>query len=142
MHKIWKCCRPFPAGLGIRRKVAPFHLTDRSLKHCIDFAMPIGTPVLAAQDGTVIEVVNNFKKNYTDTRFADRCNYIILRHPDGNESIYVHLMWHSSRVKSGEIVQAGQIIALSGNTGYATYPHLHFGAYDFQGKNIPIIFHN
>jgi murein DD-endopeptidase MepM/ murein hydrolase activator NlpD len=41
-------------------------------------------------------------------------------------SVYVHLKGHSQTVQIGDFVKKGQIIALSGNTGYTTGPHLHF----------------
>jgi len=140
MAFIKKYKRPFPVGLGIRRRVAPFHKTDKSMKYCIDFAMPLGTPILAARAGTVLENIDHYKKNYSDPKMSDKCNLITLMHPDGQTSIYIHLSWRSSRVKIGDVVEVGQIIALSGNTGYAGYPHLHFGVYDSKGESIPVYF--
>jgi murein DD-endopeptidase MepM/ murein hydrolase activator NlpD len=51
----------------------------------------------------------------------------------------VHLMHCSARVRVGQRVMTGQVIALSGSTGYATYPHLHVGVYAPDGRNIPIV---
>ena len=50
--------------------------------------------------------------------------YVLLRHPEGYETMY----GHASRllVSEGELVQAGRVIALTGNSGRSTAPHLHF----------------
>ena len=65
-----------------------------------------------------------------------RCNYVVIKHSDGQESVYAHLAWRSVKVKVGEKVRRYEILGLSGQTGYATYPHLHFGVYDSEGNNI------
>ena len=80
----------------------------------IDIAVPVGTPIRAAGGGTV-EVAG------TD---ADYGMFVLLRHPDGYESMY----GHASRllVREGDSVVAGQVIALTGSSGRSTAPHLHF----------------
>jgi len=139
-------------SLPVPRKIVdirptPFHKTDSSIRHCIDFALPIGTPVKAVANGVVRCRVSRFAKTYDNSRYTDRVNYVEILHADGRVSFYLHLKWRSVRVRVGQKVRRGQIIALSGNTGYATYPHLHFGLYDFSHvdscdyyKNIPVQF--
>jgi murein DD-endopeptidase MepM/ murein hydrolase activator NlpD len=78
-----------------------------------DFAVPTGTKVVAVTDGTVIEA------SWAGA-FGNR---IVIQHPDGSETWYCHLSVF--KVRSGK-VSAGQIIALSGDTGNSTGPHLHF----------------
>lgn len=80
----------------------------------IDIAVPAGTPVRAAGGGEV---------TLTGVR-DDYGVFVLLRHPDGYETMY----GHASRVLvgDGDSVSAGQVIALSGNTGRSTAPHLHF----------------
>jgi len=80
----------------------------------IDLAVPEGSEVRASGGGTV-EATGN------DSAYG---RYVLLRHPAGYETMYGHL----SRVlvSQGEPVKAGQVIALSGNTGRSTAPHLHF----------------
>jgi murein DD-endopeptidase MepM/ murein hydrolase activator NlpD len=80
----------------------------------IDIAVPAGTPVRAAGGGTV-EVAG------TDPAYG---LFVLLRHSSGYETMY----GHASRilVHDGDSVQAGQVIALSGNSGRSTAPHLHF----------------
>jgi hypothetical protein len=55
-----------------------------------------------------------------------KANYIVLRHEDGNRSHYYHLAQGGVKVKIGQQVKEGEVIALSGNTGYSATPHLHF----------------
>src|SRR5438034_11716422 len=80
----------------------------------IDIAVPAGSAVRAAGGGTV-------ETAGTDPDYG---LFVLLRHPDGYETMY----GHASRllVHDGDSVQAGQVIALSGNSGRSTAPHLHF----------------
>ena len=80
----------------------------------IDVAVPIGTPVRASGGGTV-------EAAGTDPDYG---LFVLLRHPDGYESMY----GHASRLltREGEDVSAGQVIALTGSSGRSTAPHLHF----------------
>lgn len=80
----------------------------------IDYATPVGTPVYACDDGIVLE-------NWT---LPQEGKYIKLGHSWG-ESVYMHLS--DPMVEPGVKVKRGQVIALSGNTGRSTGPHLHFG---------------
>ncbi len=80
----------------------------------IDWATPIGTPIVASCAGTV-----------TRAGWASGYGYAVyIRHDNGRETRYAHL----SRVlvSAGQYVQQGQKIALSGNTGISTGPHIHF----------------
>jgi len=108
---------------------APAHKTKRHLKFCIDFLLPKGTPIIAARSGTVIARQDKYKRSYKSPKFAGRGNFIIIRHTNRETSIYVHLKYRSIKVKKGQRVKRGQVIALSGQVGFATYPHLHFGVY-------------
>ena len=80
----------------------------------LDLAVPVGSEVRAAGGGLV-------RRTGTDSAYGE---YVLLAHPDGYETMYGHL----SRilVARGAMVSAGQLIALSGNTGRSTAPHLHF----------------
>ena len=114
---------------NILRVEAPAHKTERHLKFCIDFLLPKGTPVVAARSGTVIACQDRYKRSYKSPKFAGRRNFIIIRHTNRENSVYVHLKHRSIKVKKGQKVRRGQVIALSGQVGFATYPHLHFGVY-------------
>lgn len=80
----------------------------------VDWATAIGTSVCASSGGVV-----------TKAGWGSGYGYVVyIRHPDGKETRYGHLS--KVLVKSGQSVKQGQKIALSGNTGRSTGPHLHF----------------
>jgi len=83
----------------------------------IDYACPVGTPILASADGQVMFAGS-------DPTGYGLC--VIIRHNDGNATLYAHL----SRllVKGWQTVKQSDVIAESGNTGKSTGPHLHFEA--------------
>ncbi len=90
-----------------------------------------GLPVKAAKEGKVVKVVDRFEDNppgrlrLNTTHLAG--NYVIIKHNDFY-TLYAHLMKGSIKVKEGEKVKEGQIIARVGNSGMSTAPHLHFQA--------------
>ena len=79
-----------------------------------DFAMPIGTPIVAPADGRVEKVANH----------PTAGRYIVIRHDNGYQTRYLHLS--RPLVSRGDRVAMGERIALSGNTGRSTGPHLHY----------------
>lgn len=86
----------------------------------VDFAAPIGTPVLSAAPG-IIEIAE--KDNPTAG------NYVVVLHPDGTRTRYLHL----SQIlidKPGLKVFARTVVGLVGSTGKSTGPHLHFEVLD------------
>ncbi len=80
----------------------------------VDFAVPVGTPVLAVGDGEVIVVKGGGAAG----------NYVAIRHGRQYMTRYMHLS--KTLVKAGQKVKRGDRIGLSGNTGRSTGPHLHF----------------
>ncbi len=130
---------PYLDGPGIRRRPAPFHRMIANARWCVDFAMPEGTPVVAARAGIVVSRESRYGKNYANPRDGlGHANSLLIRHDDGQESFYAHLAWRSLRHPVGSRVSMGEVVAFSGSTGYATYPHLHFGVYNAKGRNIRI----
>jgi murein DD-endopeptidase MepM/ murein hydrolase activator NlpD len=100
---------------------------DPSSTYAVDFVMPIGTHVLAARGGTVIEVASDFYEAGVDAAVnGPRANVVRVLHDDGTMSLYGHLNWNSIRVVPGQQVERGEYLADSGNTGFSTGPHLHF----------------
>jgi LysM repeat protein len=81
----------------------------------VDIKLNIGDQVASAWDGKV-RVTNYDKGGYG--------SYIVIRHNNGLETVYGHLS--QIKVFEGQAVRAGQIIALGGNSGHSTGPHLHF----------------
>ena len=112
--------------------------------HAIDFDMEIGTPICAARDGIVIFVKDDSNKHGKTIQFQEYGNYITIYHEDGTMANYFHLQKNGSKVKIGDKVTAGQVIALSGNTGWSSGPHLHFQVFsytkDMDFKSIPTLF--
>lgn len=98
-------------------------------KYAVDFAMPIGTAVHAAREGTVVQVVSNHSKGGSDRRFAKYANYIVILHADGTTGEYYHLMKDGAVVEVDQAAKAGDLIGYSGNTGFSSLPHLHFAVY-------------
>lgn len=83
----------------------------------VDFAVPIGTLVTAAAEGVVVQL--DAVKGTGPSGL-----YVILEHPGRVRTGYAHLS--DVRVKIGQTVRRGETIALSGNTGKSTGPHLHW----------------
>ncbi|WP_249979103.1 peptidoglycan DD-metalloendopeptidase family protein [Vreelandella olivaria] len=88
-----------------------------------DFAMPIGTPVVAPANGRVERVGNHHAAG----------RYIVVRHDNGYRTRYLHLS--RPLVNQGDRIEMGERIALSGNTGRSTGPHLH---YEVIVNNTPV----
>jgi len=80
----------------------------------IDIAVPIGSPVRASGGGTVLQTGEE----------AEYGVFVLLEHPGGYQTMYGHLS--RVTVATGQAVDAGQVIGLSGNSGRSSAPHLHF----------------
>nr|WP_322877029.1 peptidoglycan DD-metalloendopeptidase family protein [Pseudocalidococcus azoricus] len=81
----------------------------------IDIAAPVGTPVLASAPGVV---------TYAGWNSGGFGNLVEIRHNDGTLTLYAHN--HRIRVREGQYVQQGELIADMGSTGRSTGPHVHF----------------
>mgnify|MGYP000943110062 FL=1 len=106
--------KPFNGNFAVTQKFGDT-FTDPKGHKGIDYALPVGTPVLAAADG-IVE-----KAGVDSTGYG---NVIIIRHLWNDGTVYAHLRNWSVQV--GQKVKAGEIIGYSGNTGNSTGPHLHF----------------
>jgi murein DD-endopeptidase MepM/ murein hydrolase activator NlpD len=82
----------------------------------IDFAVPSGTPVMAAGDGLVASAGRN----------AGYGNLLVINHTNGYATAYGHLSRFAPGIHAGSRVRQGQLVAYSGNTGLSTGPHLHY----------------
>jgi hypothetical protein len=124
-------------------------------QHAIDFACPLGTPLLAVGDAVVVDVQDRNILSGIAVSNLFQWNSIMLRidtptegEPLSNlseaseESLYVeyvHIQAKSAKVKVGERVKRGQTIALSGSVGFSPEPHLHFCAYRSRVASAPTV---
>ena len=108
---------------------------EYSTEHkAIDIAASSGSPVYAAEDGTV-SYVQIWDGSYDTTGMMSYGHMIEIRHADGNTTLYAHLS--EINVQQGEKVVRGQRIGRVGSTGNATGPHLHFEVITSEGKADP-----
>lgn len=119
----------FPFGGEVPRRLSQGvdgPLTHQGLhRYSFDFDLPIGTPVLAARDGVVFEVQDGYGEG--GTRESDeQGNMVVVWHADGTFALYGHLR-KGVCAREGESVRAGDFLGWSGNSGYTSGPHLHFG---------------
>lgn len=98
-------------------------------QNAVDFGMPEGTEILAARSGIVLGVESLFDTGGVDTSLKDKANGVRIAHDDGTVGQYLHLKNDGVTVSPGQAVAAGDLIGLSGNTGYTSGPHLHFEVY-------------
>jgi murein DD-endopeptidase MepM/ murein hydrolase activator NlpD len=137
---------PFAIGASFLISQAyPTHFTHDSpeSQYAIDVALPDGTPVYAARDGTVINLRHDSFFGAPTPIMLDQANMVEILHDDGTIAMYAHLHWDSVRVQPGQHVRRGEYIADSGNTGFSTGPHLHFAVIRNAGLlavSVPIQF--
>ena len=116
----------FSWPLATHTITAGWYYSDGSLHRAIDLRAAVGTPVCAAEDGTVDWVQTwDGRSTSGDQSYG---NLVRIRHADYNggklQTLYAHLK--ESKVKYGQAVKEGELIGYSGNTGNSTGPHLHF----------------
>jgi hypothetical protein len=99
-----------------------------SNEYAVDFDCPVATPVLAARPGIVVAANAAAQGSGTSAEFMEyrRTNFVLVLHDDGTLGEYMHLAPSGVRVSVGQRVERGDELALSGNTGYSSTPHLHF----------------
>lgn len=96
-----------------------------SMRYSLDFAMPEGTPVLAAREGVVLYVQDGFLEGGADPALLEQANLVVVAHRDGTMASYGHLA-AGLLVAVGDRVTEGDVLGLSGQTGFTAQPHLHF----------------
>jgi murein DD-endopeptidase MepM/ murein hydrolase activator NlpD len=103
----------------------------------LDFKVKTGTKVCAARDGIVTATRKDSDKRGLKPENLSDGNYITIQHSDGSVAWYWHFMKDGVLVNEGDTIKTGQLIGLSGNTGYSAFPHLHFEVqgYDATGNH-------
>lgn len=105
-----------------------------------DFDMPLRSPITAVAAGRVVDVKGDSDQGGKYRKFQDDGNYVEIDHGSGLFSQYLHVWPRSVRVRVGDAVTAGQVIAASGNNGFSTAPHLHLNIVDYLGHSRPAVF--
>lgn len=96
----------------------------------IDLAANIGTQIYSAENGQIVGIGDTDKT----CQGASLGKWVLIRHDNGLSTLYAHLSL--IKVSSDQRVKRGEVIGLSGNTGYSTGPHLHFGLYASDGVKV------
>ena len=133
---------PFPAGAAYRMNLGncsrSFHAAGTPDRYAYDFGMRIGETITASRPGRVVHV----EESGLDGRHPN--NLVVVDHGDGTFAQYMHLTHDGAAVEAGDEVVAGDTLGLSGNTGLAGYPHLHFivteGGWRWPYESVPVTF--
>lgn len=116
----------FQKTVGYGMRIHPIY-KSKKLHTGIDFIAPLGTPILAVQNATVIRVQQSEEKGYG--------NNIILQLDKKTQVMYAHM--DLIAVKVGQQITQGTVIGTVGNTGLSTKPHLHFEVVENRKKVNP-----
>jgi len=113
-----------------KKKVFLIQAYDSKMSHkgeyALDFKVKKQTKICAARDGIVIAARDDSDKGGLKPENISDGNHISIQHADGSVAHYWHLLKNGVFVAIGDTIKKGQMIGLSGNTGYSAFPHLHF----------------
>ncbi len=136
---------PYPVGKAYDTELTnctkSFHSEGQPDQFAYDFNMDVGTLITASRGGKVVFVKESGGLN---GNFPN--NYVVIDHGDDTFAIYMHLKYNGALVKINDIVKQGDSIGLSGQTGLAGYPHLHFivvaESWEYPYFGVPVTFSN
>jgi murein DD-endopeptidase MepM/ murein hydrolase activator NlpD len=135
---------PFEKGTAHRVIQGYFSRFTHKERAALDFNLKRGTKICAAREGVVVRVKEDGTLGGLNKKYRPHGNNIVIQHADGSRAGYWHLQHNGALVNIGDTVQKGQVIALSGKTGYAMVPHLHFLVWRYdsirQWQQIPTRF--
>ncbi len=131
---------PFPAGTTYSLN----RTNHGNSGYAQDWSLKRGDQVVASRAGIVLyQPVENFDTYACDSSYGSKGNYIVIKHDDGMLTWYVHLAKNGAFVNKNDVVKAGQVIGVTGLTGFmcGTPPdHLHFAFTDMSKKRfIPVL---
>ncbi len=107
-------------------------------RFAFDFNVPIGTAIVAAAPGIVLQTQDTFDRSADMD--PEQYNFVLVHHGDGVLTEYGHLRHHGTRVRPGQRVAQGELLGYSGDTGRSTGPHLHFAVEDASLQSQPACF--
>jgi murein DD-endopeptidase MepM/ murein hydrolase activator NlpD len=139
---------PFPKGTSFTISQGAFGKythSDKGREYSWDFDVPFGTPVIAIEGGTVIQVWQLGTEGGCDPKYSESAHNIKVRHADGTVAQYVHI---KSDLTVGTSVKSGETIAVTAKNGYICTPQLDFWIYldqyhlpgSAQMRSIPLLF--
>ena len=117
---------PYEEGKSFRVIQGYFSKFTHKERAALDFNMKRGTHITAAREGVVVRVKEDGDRGGLNKKYRPFGNNIVIQHTDGSRAGYWHLQQNGAVVTVGDTIKKGQLIGLSGKTGYAALPHLHF----------------
>ena len=122
---------------------AATHAGNVQSEYAVDIPMPVGTAIHAARSGVIMDVAGDFFEGGVSEEMMEQANYVCVLHDDGTMAIYAHLELETVKFPIGKRIERGQVLALSGNTGFSSGPHLHFAIqknFGMELRSIPFEF--
>jgi len=126
---------PYEEGKSFRVIQGYFRGFTHRERAALDFNMKRGTKITAVRDGVVSRAKEDGTKGGLNKKYRPHGNNIVIQHTDGSRAGYWHLQHNGALVNVGDTVKQGQVIALSGKTGFAFVPHLHFLVWTSKNGN-------
>lgn len=123
---------PFPAGKKYKVIQGYFSRFTHKERAALDFNTRRGDTICAVREGVVVRVKEDGKRGGLKKKYRRDGNNIVIQHADGTRAGYWHLQYNGAIVQTGDTVRQGQPIGLSGKTGYALVPHLHFLVWRYE----------
>lgn len=123
---------PFPPGKKYKVIQGYFSRFTHKERAALDFNTRRGDTICAVREGVVVRVKEDGKRGGLNKKYRRDGNNIVIQHADGTRAGYWHLQYNGAIVQTGDTVRQGQPIGLSGKTGYALVPHLHFLVWRYE----------
>ncbi len=127
---------PYPEGQAYVIWQGPggeFSHNEPGSRYAVDFSLPLDSEIAAVRNGVVIGIIHGNPDNPDENPGPkSMANEVLILHADGTVGVYAHLTTGGARVSFGQQVRRGQVIGLSGNSGYSRGPHLHFDVLGYE----------